>query len=266
MAHASESGHFYHRDGTPCYEVPRADGKGMRPATLKDARKLGLYPGVTSIIKCADKPALNRWMQQQVLMAALTLPRIDGETSEQLCARILADSGEQARKARDKGTEIHAAIQGHYEGKAPSEEMWPYVTGAIKVIEACFGRRDWLTEIACANPMGYGTKADLHDSGLGGLASGVVLDFKGSEFDEAKAPTLKTWDEHHMQLAATRMALDLPGAECAIVYVSRNVPGLCRLIRVDDAELEQGWSMFRALLDFWQTKNGYHPQKWKAAA
>jgi hypothetical protein len=45
--------------------------------------------------------------------------------------------------------------------------------------------------------LGYGTKADLSCDGL-------VLDFKGSDFDAVKAPTLKTWDEHAMQLAATR--------------------------------------------------------------
>lgn len=271
MTRASESGHWYDRDGTPRYEVAAKDGT-MRAATLRDARKFGWYPGVTSIIKCAAAPGLELWKRDQVLMAALTLPRIDGETSEQLCARILADSGEQARKARDKGTEIHAAIQGHYEGRAPSEEMWPFVQGAVKAIDANFGSRRWYSEQPCANAMGYGTKADL----VGGSewneerqdteGEPVVIDFKGSEFDEVKAPTLKTWDEHAMQLAATRMALDLPGAECAIVYVSRTVPGLSRVIRVDEPQLEAGWSMFCALLDYWQAKNGYFPQAWKAAA
>src|SRR5688572_11137517 len=109
---ASESGHWYDRDGTPRYEVMAKNGS-MRPATLRDARKFGWYPGVTSIIKCAAAPGLETWKQNQVLMAALTLPRVEGETSESLCQRIMRDSGEQARKARDKGPEIHAAIQGH---------------------------------------------------------------------------------------------------------------------------------------------------------
>ncbi len=259
MTRPSESGHWYARDGTPMYEVAARDGT-MRPATLRDARKFGWFPGVTSIIKCAAAPGLERWKQDQVLMAALTLPRVEGETSEQLCARILADSGEQARKARERGTEIHAAIQGHYEGNAPTDEsMWDYVRGVAELLRENCGMQPWVAERPCAHPLGYGTKADLH-SPL------YVLDFKGSEFDAEKAPTLKTWDEHHMQLAATRNALNLPGAECGIVYISRNVPGLCRLVRVDEPELVRGWSMFTALLDFWQTKNSYHPQAWKEAA
>ncbi len=259
---ASEGGHWYDRDGTPRYEVMDAKGDS-RKATLRDARKFGWYPGVTSIIKCAAAPGLERWKQDQVLMAALTLPRIEGETSEQLCARIVADSQEQGRQARERGTLIHAAIQGHYEGKAPDEEFWPYVRGIVDAIRQNFDDRDWLTERPCAHALGYGTKADLHHSGLGAMSSGIVLDFKGSEFDEAKAPKLKTWDEHAMQLAATREALCLPGADCAIVYVSRTVPGLCRVIRIDESELAQGWDMFRGLLNYWKAKNKYWPELWR---
>lgn len=258
MIRASESGHWYAKDGTPVYEVPRAKGGGMRAATLADARKLGLFPGVTSIIKCAAAPGLELWKQNQVLMAALTLPRVEGESNEALCGRIMQDSGEQARKARDRGTEIHAAIQGHYEGKLPSEEMWPFVKGVSESIRANFGERAWKAELSCAHSFGFGTKADLHDV--------AVLDFKGSEFTVEEAPTLKTWDEHAMQLAATREALKKPRAECAIVYVSRTVPGLCRIIRVDEDELIRGWAMFRGLLAYWQAKNGYWPHLIREAA
>lgn len=260
MIRASESGHWYARDGTPVYEVPRAKGDGMRAATLADARKLGLFPGVTSIIKCAAAPGLERWKQDQVLMAALTLPRVEGESSEQLCARIMADSGEQARKARDRGTEIHAAIQGHYEGRAPTDsDMWPFIKGVADLLRANCGMQPWIAESPCAHPLGFGTKADLH-SPL------YVLDFKGSDFTEEEAPTLKTWDEHHMQLAATRNALDLPGAECGIVFVSRTVPGLARLVRVDEPQLIRGWAMFTALLVYWQEKSGYWPHRALEAA
>jgi hypothetical protein len=250
------------------YEVRAKDGT-MRPATLRDARKFGWYPGVTSIIKCAAAPGLERWKQDQVLMAALTLPRIEGESNEQLCARIMADSGEQARKARERGTEIHAAIQGHYEGKPPSEDMLAYVQGVTECIRQNFGKGPWIAEQPCAHILGYGTKADLfraskwNDDTQDVDDSPVVLDFKGSDFTEKEAPTLKTWDEHAMQLAATRKALALPEAECGIVYVSRTVPGLCRLIRVDEPELIRGWGMFSALLSFWQIRCGYYPALWK---
>jgi hypothetical protein len=263
MTRASESGHWYARDGSPMYEVPAKDGS-MRPCTLRDARKLGLYPGVTTIIRCAAAPGLERWKQEQSILAALTLPRTGDESHEVLMARIKADADEQAKRARERGTQIHAAIQGHYEGKDCDEDMWPYVKGVMSAIGSNFYTAgcEWVTEKPCASPLGYGTKADLHYSAEGGC----VIDFKGSDFDEEEAPKLKTWDEHHMQLAATRQALNLPKAECAIVYVSRTNPGLVRVIRVDEPELEQGWKMFDALLGYWQAKNNYYPQTWKQAA
>lgn len=253
---ASEGGHWYDRDGTPRYEVPTADGKRMRDATLADARKYGWYPGVTSIIKCAAAPNLVDWMIDQAILASLTLPRIEGETNDALLARIRADAGAQAKAARDKGTEIHAAVQGHYEGTPPVETLWPYVQGVRETINANFGPQEWLTEKSCAHQLGFGTKADLS-------CDSIIVDFKGSEFDAEKMPKLKTWDEHAMQLAATREARRLTGARCAIAYVSRNCPGLCRVIEVDESELQRGWDMFRGLLNYWKAAKRYYPELWK---
>jgi hypothetical protein len=90
-----------------------------------------------------------------------------------------------------------------------------------------------------------------------------VLDFKGSEFTEAEAPTLKTWDEHAMQLAATREALQK--APCRVRDRVR-VPQRARsgaIIRVDEEDLVRGWDMFRGLLNYWQAKSSYWPALWK---
>jgi hypothetical protein len=59
MSRPSESGHWYDRDGSPRYEVKAKDGS-MRPATLRDARKFGWFPGVTSIIRCAAAPTWDQ--------------------------------------------------------------------------------------------------------------------------------------------------------------------------------------------------------------
>jgi hypothetical protein len=102
---ASESGHWYRRDGSPCHEVPRAKGDGVRPTTLRDARKMGLLPSVTSIIKCADRPALNSWMQRQVAMSALTMrPAVTTSMNVQVAA-IITDAKEQGMNLHE-GHEI----------------------------------------------------------------------------------------------------------------------------------------------------------------
>jgi hypothetical protein len=78
---------------------------------------MNLVPSVTTILNIAAKPALLAWMQQQVLYAALTLPRRPDEPEKEYIDRIINDSKEQGRSAADAGTDIHASIQGHYEGK-----------------------------------------------------------------------------------------------------------------------------------------------------
>lgn len=55
--------HWYFPDGTPLHEVPRADGKGQRPTSLRDARKLGLFPSVTNVLSILAKPGLDAWKQ-----------------------------------------------------------------------------------------------------------------------------------------------------------------------------------------------------------
>lgn len=249
MVHASESQHWYAKDGSPAYEVKGANG-AMRAATLRDARKLGLVPSVTGIINCAAKPGLEYWKIQQAIYAALTLPKLQDEPEDAYLARILRDSKEQAKKAAERGTAIHAAIQGYYEGEPPND-FKGYVGGAACSVSGWLSPiGSWKAEASFASPLGFGGKVDLS-------CGNAILDFKTKEFTEDD--DLKTWDEHAYQLAAYRHGLHMPTARCAIVYVSVTVPGLCRLIEIPEDELVRGWRAFYSLLQFWKAKNNFDP-------
>lgn len=102
-----KSSHWYTRDGLPFYEVPKLDGSGMRPATVRDAFKAGAYRSVTNVLSVLDKPGLDAWKQEQAVLSALTLPRIEGEDEHTFAERILIDADEQSRKAREAGTRLH---------------------------------------------------------------------------------------------------------------------------------------------------------------
>ena len=54
----SESGHWYDDQGNPAYEIIGANGK-QRNTTLRDAKKLGLLPSVTTVLGVAAKPGLT---------------------------------------------------------------------------------------------------------------------------------------------------------------------------------------------------------------
>lgn len=247
----SEQGHWYTKHGLPAYEIVGANGN-KRATTLRDARKLGLLPSVTTIIRGAAAPGLELWKAKQVMLAALTLSRNPGETDDAYFARIMADSKEQARKAADRGTEIHAALEQHFEMKATDDPvMAQHIQGVVGQLDKHCGRQEWHAERSFAHSSGFGGKLDLHSDEW-------VIDFKTKEFGEDDE--LQTWDEHAMQLAAYDMGLTGTPRKGAIIYVSTTQPGLARFLQIPDEEMTRGWGMFEALLIFYKTKNNYYPE------
>lgn len=249
----SEAGHWYTRDGKPAYTVVGANGK-TRNTTLRDARKDNLVPSVTTILNVAAKPGLDNWKLQQVLLAALTLPRRDDEEESDYIDRIISDSKEQGRSAADAGTDIHGAIEEFYRSGKTSKHA-EHVAGAQKAIKEIFGQHDWVCEAAFAHELGFGGKCDMYTRSQTDSKFGIIVDIKTKEFDDPDK--VDGYDEHLMQLAAYRIGLNIPGARCANVFVSRSVPGLTVVREWKPEDLVRGWKMFRSLLDFWQLKNNY---------
>lgn len=243
--HSSEAGHWYTRDGEPMYTVPSKKDGTPRPTTLRDARERDLIPSVTTILNIAAKPALTAWLQEQAILAALTLPRMPDEPESVWLKRVVQDSKQQGRDAADLGTEIHAAVQGYYEGQKGS--AYPiHVQTCTQTIEERYGAKNWIAERSFAHEMGFGGKVDLH-------CEDIVVDIKTKDFDDPKK--VVPYDEHMMQLAAYRVGLGIPEAHCANVFISRTNPDLVVVIDWTEEDLQRGWAMFCSLLRFWQIKN-----------
>jgi hypothetical protein len=254
---ASESGHFYTRDGIPVYEVPRADGKGTCEPDVRHARKLQLVPGVTSITRCAAAPGLVQWQVYQGILAALTLPRRPHEPEPEYLRRVYDDSRQQAEKAAEEGTRIHAAIEQDFSGGEYDSKYLPHVEGAVAQIQKLWPTAKWETEKAFAHPLGFGSKIDLFGNG-----GAIIVDTKSKDMSEDDVPTKENkkrlhYDEMAMQLAAYRHALGTPDTVCANLFVSRTVPGLAHVHVWEREDLERGWQMFKALLAFWQARQKY---------
>jgi hypothetical protein len=247
----SSATHWYAKDGAPMYTMVGKNGKERAP-TLRDARTLGLLPGCTEIIKQAAKPGLERWMVQQGILAALTLPRLDGESSDAFLQRVEEDRKAQAKAAAERGVAIHAALERSYAGRNDIEaEYVPHVISSRAVLEDAFASRRWAAEKSFASALGYGCKIDLCTFS----DQGIVTDFKTKEF-QSKDEKQLAWDEHAMQLAANRVAAGIPNATCANLFVSTTVPGLVHLHVWPEEDLARGWSMFKALLSYWYAKTG----------
>ena len=261
--------HWYFPDGTPLHEVPRADGKGERPTSLRDARKLGLFPSVTNVLGVISNPGLAAWKQEQAILAALTLPRHEDESLDDFARRVVTDMASEVKSAADRGSAVHAAIEGYAQGGWLPED---------KEIARLFEpARQWFdaqvlqvhsVEIAAGNPeWGYAGRVDLVAT-LRSSGRPTVIDFKTQKTRRDKAGNFKpllhdTWP---LQLEAYRQALicrdkGLADAAIASVVIGSTEP-MPVVVKVwDDADKAGFFRAFLAARDLWVWQKNYCPVK-----
>jgi hypothetical protein len=200
-------------------------------------------------MKAAASPGLEAWKLNQMMLAALTLPRAEGEGEESFIKRIQADSKDQARKAAERGTQVHTAIEQFFDGQINANDL-PYLEPVYKAVNDTFGNLMWAVEKSFATESGFAGKIDLHSMD----GDGVVIDFKTKEFTSDTLEKVAGFDENVMQLSAYRTGLKKPNARCANVFVSVTEPGLVVVKEWNQEELARGWAMFDALKTFYYAK------------
>lgn len=249
-----DSSHWYRQDGTPFYTITGANGLD-RSVTLRDARKINAVPSVTTVLQIVAKPQLEAWKVRQGVMAALTLPRVDGEDSDALLARIDADGRAQAKAAAEEGTRIHDAIECHFKGQSVPEAYRKHVDGTVaKIAELFPDVTDWQAEDYFCHAHGFGGKVDLHSP-----STGIVIDYKGKDGDFSDKKKL-AYDQHY-QLAAYQTGLGLGLNVCANIFVSRTHPGLVAEYVWTREQVQEGWDVFSAALQLWKAIKKYYPEK-----
>ena len=246
--HATQAGHFYDRKtGEPRYTVIGKNGK-ERNSTIADCKKNDWVPSVMVIIACQDRPALNQWKMEQMLLAAMTTTRQEGESEADHISFIKESAKEQGIKAAQRGTEIHAFIQKGFQGEKLNAEEYKYFISAKNALEdACNADVKWRVEESFATE-DYGGKVDLQSDEF-------VCDIKTTDKDLS---TIKTWDDHAQQLAAYRIGSAKTAIETTrgsgILYIHK-ITAEAKLIWIPDDELDRGYSMFLALLLYYKAKN-----------
>ena len=250
--HSSDAGHWYQADtGEPAYQITGANGK-VRNTNLRDARKLNLVPSVTTILGQIAKPGLQTWLNQQILLSALTLPREQNEPEPAWLERVMFDSKEAGRKAAERGNLIHAIVQTFYENEVYIPQYPKYVYETEQTLDNEFGLHKWVAEKSFAHELRYGGKCDLY-APADPLTDfpGAVIDIKTKETDLDK---VKPYDEHLYQLAAYREGLGMPNAICGNLFINA-LTNQVRLIIHDPTDIADGWAVFCHLLRVYQIKN-----------
>jgi hypothetical protein len=255
-----QSSHWYRADGTPCHRLPTAAGDGLRPTTLKDARRLGLFPSVTAILGIFAKPQLDTWKLRQVALASMRLERTDGESDTYFADRIIEAAFQQVEDAADLGSRIHEALEQHFEGVAVPEDLAIYTQPVFAWREAKqleFVEREralvnhdhgfaGTMDVACVSPSG----------GIG------VIDFKTRKTKPGQAVT--PYDGQAMQIAAYGATYwgeaNLPRLFGANVFISTTEPGRIEVCTYTPALLMAEWSAFRQACALWRHLKRYDPR------
>jgi len=263
-----EGSHWYLVDGRPFHEVPRADGKGTRPVTVRDARKVGALPSTTNYLGIIHKPQLSGWLIETAITAALTLPRLDGETADAFARRVVEDMRSPTESATGTGTAVHDAAEAYGRDKSLPEDP--------RIAELFAPLRAWMDseiiEVAgqeftiINSEWGYAGRVDLLARLRCTEGSWCVVDFKTQKVRKDAAGVFKpTWYETWpMQLAAyrdgIRCSIDLPNADdivSVVVGSTEAVPAACRVW--PRAEIERHWRAFISARDLWCYMKNYEP-------
>jgi hypothetical protein len=237
----------------------------MRSPTLADAKKRGdLLPRVSTILALLDKPALNDWKLEQGVLAVMTTPRIPGEADDAFVHRVLhveRVQDDESRTARDRGTDIHAALEARMTGQ-PFDSAWaPWIEPAARAIES---RGQYVASEKILIGDGYAGRTDLIQESPDGF---LITDYKTSK--TMPDPKKGAYIEHRLQLSSYAAAFkrmlgqgDEPRKpiHTANVYVSTIVQGAFLICDHSDWHVtyERG---FRPLVQYWQWLTGYSPQQ-----
>jgi len=252
-------GHWYRADGTPVHKLPTSDGRGERPTTIKDAKRLGLYPSVTSVLGIIAKPGLEKWKLDQVALATLRTPKQPDESEDYWCTRVRNAAFEQVEQAADLGTMIHGALELAMAGEAYADDLRPYVEPVLKW-KASISIEIIEREVRLVNRAeGFAGTADvLFRYGQNGIG---ILDYKTRKTKPDEE--VLSYDNQAMQLAAYAATYwgpeNIERVLAANVFISTTEPG--RVVVVKHHDPARDWQAFRLVAALWRYQKGYDPRQ-----
>ena len=235
--------HWYTKAGTARYD-----------ANVTVARKEGLVPSVTTILKLLAKPGLDTWKMQQHIAATLNTVWQEDETQEQWLENIVAECDRARGEAAQLGTEVHDLIEAwmrfedlNFDGLNPvAIQAFLAAQEVLKEYRVEDAHREQMV-IGAVDGCYYGGRVDYYNDE-------VLLDYK-TQF--VKKRRVNYYDEWPMQLGGYRDALVFPKRKVGSVVISTNPSDIFAKIRWWKPEkIDHAVEGFEHLLKFfYHTKN-----------
>lgn len=238
--------HWYKRTGEPCHYVETSGGK-KRPADVRDARKLGLVPSVTTVIKdCVAAPGLEWWTTDKIMDHAIDEARINNYPHDVVKKIARRKHKSHMEDLAGRGDAIHKMIEDALNGTNVEDFIRPAYNRIIQE----FGK-DWLCEVSMAFDSGYGGKPDAFNTQW-------LLDIKSRDLTLDSEIDKIIYDGNIMQLAAYQRGMG-EKHKVANVLIDRSDPSLILIKKWDEEEVERGWKMFHHIFEYWKYMKRYDP-------
>jgi hypothetical protein len=214
---ASSSGHWY-------FPLPDGSVEARHDATLRDARKLGLFPSVTTITKAVRaNNQLLAWLKGEIVKSVENNPRFNGEEDDAYHRRIDTASSQKATDAADFGTALHDAIE-HYPKPCKDARLQPWLDAFAPWYDASV-ECVWGQEVRMCDPR-IGVAGTMDFIGVHRQHGVLVADWKTAGVKNGKASFYDSWPEQLAFYAkASQFLRGLPETpRCMSVVLNRNEP------------------------------------------
>ncbi len=263
--------HWYSKTGEACHTF--TDDKGNeKPTGLREARKWGLKPSVSSVVHVWGNEGLARARERRLIATARITPYNEWGGTEAFISEVNKAALAEWEVAMSTGTTFHGLIESKLkDGEYCREpiEWGGKMIDPSPIVEAALKELNGLNIMAVEARVvrlkdGYAGTTDLPYEREDGHVLGVA-DWKTTKTTEKKKMVPK--QGHAAQIAAYWMAYhgkeldDIPcNAEGRNIYVSTTEPGRIETLVYDHNELRNGWAAFKACLELWRQTHKYDPR------
>lgn len=268
--------HFYTLDGVSAHTMPTKAGakNATRPTDIRDARKLGLLPSVTTVMDCLGNPGLDHWKRQQLLKSAWECPAVGPETFDEWSRHVSEKADAGRNEAAELGTQVHSELENGLKtlGNGITSEN-PMVVPALNYIRLLGVDQLESEQVVVNYAHNYAGTVDVSgfvtdpDSDTLLPTRPCIIDFKTKRTkvgEKIEAPETYCWQlaAYHLAKFGLNGQRELHPLACAFnVFISTTEAGRIEVRWYDREQLQEALNCFLACNKLFQLRNKLNHKK-----